>query len=321
MTRNGGLIPRKGFLYVVLAAIMWAVSGSSGKFLFHQGVTVFELVQFRLTFSVVFLFLLLLAVKPALLRISPRDLLYFAVLGVTGLGLAQFAYFLSISKINVAVAILLEYLAPVFIAIYYAFIAPEKLTRMTLVAISLSVAGCYLVVGAYNVDLFALNWQGIAAGILAGAAFAWYTLYGEKGMQKYDPWTVVFYATIFAAILFNIVLPPFRSVKAYSGVEWFWLIYIVVFGSAVPFALFAMGVSLIRSTRASVTATLEPIAAAFIAFFFLGECLEVLQILGGILTIISVILLQLRPEYDENTSAIIRGNNAETAARGANESP
>ena len=285
---------------------MWAVSGSSGKFLFYHGITIYDLVQFRITFSAVFLFLVLVVVKPSLLRISPRDLFYFAALGTTGMALVQFAYFYSISKINVAVAILLEYLAPVFIAVYYAFTAPDKLTRRTLIAIAFSLAGCYLVVGAYNFDLFTLNWQGIGAGILAGAAYAWYTLYGERGMRKYDPWTVVFYATLFAAVLYNVVLPPFRSVRAYSGIEWFWLAYSVIFGSAVPFAFYYMGVSLIRSTRASVTATLEPIAAAFIAFFFLGESLENLQVLGGILTIVAIILLQIRPEYDGNTSAIIR---------------
>jgi drug/metabolite transporter (DMT)-like permease len=309
MARDQGLIPRKGYLYVILAAVMWAVSGASGKYLFHQGITPLDLVQFRVTLSATFLFLLLLATKPSLLTVSPRDLLYFVVLGVSGLAMVQFSYFYAISKINVAVAILLQYLAPVFIAIYYAFAAPEKLTRITLLALLISVAGCYLVVGAYNVDMLALNRQGIGIGIFSGVAYAWYTLFGEKGMRKYDPWTVVFYATLFAAVFWNIACSPFQSFRAsHSGIEWFWLMYIVIFGTAVPFALFSMGVSLIRSTRASVTATLEPIAAAFIAFFFLGESLEGLQIAGGILAIISVILLQIRPEYDENTSAIIREN-------------
>jgi drug/metabolite transporter (DMT)-like permease len=317
MTQNDGLIPKRGYLYVVVAAVMWAVSGSSGKFLFSHGLTVFDLVQFRFTFSAVFIFLALLTIRPVLLRISARDLPYFAILGITAIGL-QFTYFYSISKINVAVAILLQYLSPVFIALYYALVAPEKLTRITLLAISLSVAGCYLVVGAFKVDLLTLNRQGIVAGILAAVLYAWYTLYGEKGMRKYDPWTVLFYAVLLATIFLNIVLPPFRSVRAYSGTEWFWLAYSVVLGTVAPFGLFLMGVSLIRSTRASVTATLEPIAAAVIAFFFLGESLERLQILGGILTIISVVLLQTRTEYDANTSAVIRKSGVEKAAAGIN---
>lgn len=306
MTVEPGLIPRRGYLYVVAAAIMWAVSGASGKFLFNQGVTPFQLVQLRVTLSAAFLFILLLA-KPGLLKIPFRDILYFAVLGISGLAMVMFTYFYAISKINVAVAILLEYLAPVFIAIYYGFVAPEKLTRLTLLAVVLSVSGCCLAVGVHNVNLLALNRLGIAAGLLSGLCYSWYTVYGERGMRRYDPRTVVFYAFLFASLFWNIALEPFGAFRVrYTGVQWFWVLYIVVFGTAVPYGLYTMGISLIRSTRASVAATLEPIAAAFIAWIFLGEHLDMLQITGGVLVIASVVILQLRREYDETTSSLIR---------------
>lgn len=321
MSVESGLIPRKGYLLVIIAAILWAVSGASGKFLFNRGITPLQVVQMRVTLSAIFIFLFLIVRRPALLRISRGDIVYFAILGITGLGMVMYTYFYTISKINVAVAILLQYLAPVFIAIYYAFIAPEKLTRVTLVAIVLSLLGCYLAVGAYNVDLLALNWHGIAAGIGAGLFYAWYAVYSERGMRRYDPWTVVFYAILFAAVFWNIAQPPLGAfMVSYSPVEWFWIIYIVVFGTAVPFSLYTMGISLIRSTRASVTATLEPIAAGIIAYIFLGELLEPLQMLGGAAVTASVIILQLRRECDETTSTLIRtkgapGGNAPTCAQ------
>lgn len=307
-TGEAGLIPRKGYLLVIAAAILWAISGTAGKFLFSQGITPFQIVQLRVTLAAVFLFFLLLVMNPRLLKIPAREIFYFIVLGVTGLGMVQFTYFYTISKINVAVAILLQYLAPAFIAIYYAFIAPEKLTKVTLAAIAVSLVGCYLAVGAYNFDIFVLNRTGIIFGIVAGIFYAWYAVYGEKGMRRHDPWTVVFYATLFSAVFWNAALPPFTSFRVeYTGVQWFWIAYIVVLGTAVPFSLYTMGISLIRSTRATVTATLEPIAAAFIAYIFLGESLEPLQMLGGLLVIASVVLFQIKREYDETTSAIIRG--------------
>ncbi|MFZ2446126.1 MAG: DMT family transporter [Syntrophobacteraceae bacterium] len=302
-----GLIPRRGYVYVIIAALLWAASGASGKFLFHRGVTPFELVQMRVTLSALCLFVFLLALKPGLLKISKRDLLYFAVLGISGMAMVQFTYFYTISKINVAVAILLEYFAPVFIAVWYAFSAPDKLTRTTLFALLVSIAGCYLAVGAYNVDLLAQNKVGIAVGICSGLSYGWYAIYGEKGMRKYDPLTVVFYALAFAALFWNTFLFPLDAFRrSYSPVEWFWVFYIVVFGTVVPYGLYSEGISLVRSTRASVTATLEPIAAGFLAFFFLGENLAPLQILGGVLVIASVILFQVGRESDETTSAILR---------------
>ncbi len=307
VTSPSGVIPRRGYVYVVLAALLWAVSGTSGKFLFLSGVTPLQFVQLRLTLSALCLAILLALFRPHLLKIARGDILYFAILGISGMAMVQFTYSYSISKINVAIAILLEYLAPVFIALYYVFACPEKPSRMTLLAVAISVSGCYLAVGAYNVDLLTLNWEGIVVGILSGLSYGWYAVYGERGMRRYDPLTVVFYALLFASVFWNTVLSPLEAFRvSYSSVEWFWIVYIVIFGTIIPYGLYSEGISLVRSTRASVTATLEPITAGFLAFFFLGESLQSLQLAGGALVLASVIILQMRQERDETTSTILR---------------
>jgi len=309
--------PRRGYFYVVLAAVLWAVSGSSGKFLFQQGVTPLQLVQIRVTLASGFLFLWLFLRRRPLLSISPKDIIYFIVLGVLGMAMVQFTYFYAISKIKVAAAILLQYLAPALIAVYSVVFAREKLTRLTLTAILGATVGCYLVVGAYNFDLFQLNKMGVLGGLCAAFAFAFYSLYGERGMQRYNPWTVLFYALLASAVFWNIghffwsgAPAPFASLhQAYRPIEWFWIIYIVVFGTVVPFGLYFEGISLIRSTRASITATLEPITAGVVAYLFLGETMQPLQLLGGLLVIASVIILQVRQEYDDRAPSVIRARN------------
>jgi drug/metabolite transporter (DMT)-like permease len=88
-----------------------------------------------------------------------------------------------------------------------------------------------------------------------------------------------------------------------------------VAGTIVPFGLYFEGINLIRSTRASITATLEPITAGFISYFFLSESLSRLQILGAVFVIASIVLLQLRQEYDDKTPALIRANGETTETR------
>ena len=102
-----GRIPRRGYLFVAAAALLWAVSGTAGKLLFQHGVTVYELVQLRVTLSAAVLFLWLAARNRELVRISRRDLAYFAALGIFGMAAGNFTYFFTISRINVALAILL----------------------------------------------------------------------------------------------------------------------------------------------------------------------------------------------------------------------
>ncbi|MEJ5299385.1 MAG: EamA family transporter [Thermodesulforhabdaceae bacterium] len=300
-------IPRKGYFYVILAAVCWAVSGTAGKYLFQHGITPYELVQIRLSLSVITLGAYLFVKKPSLLKISRQDILYFAALGMLGMGMVQFTYFYAISKIPVASAILLEYLAPLIITLYSLIILREKPRASVIVALVSAIAGCYLVVGAYNLDLLSINKQGIMAGIGSAVSFAWYSLYGERGMRRYHPWTVLFYALFFACILWNILYPPLKSFEhRFDATGWALVFYIVLFGTVIPFGLYFEGINLIRASRASITATLEPITAAVISWIFLGEKLGIAQIIGGILVISSVIILQLKKEEDRETPEIIR---------------
>ena len=298
---------RLGYAYVVLAALLWALSATASKLLFNSGISPFQLVQLRITICAVTLFAWLLFRCPAFLRISRRDIPYFVFLGVFGMAAVQFFYLFAISKINVAAAVLLEYLAPVFIALYTIVFAHEKLNLYVIAAIVSAVGGCYLVVGAYNLDILSMNRAGILAGIGAAVTFALYSLLGEYGMRRYNPWTVLFYATLFALIVWNILHPPLKAfLHHHSPVTWIWIFYIGSMGTILPFGFYYEGINLIRSTRASITATLEPILAGLISYLFLNETMAPLQLLGGVLVIGSIILLQLKHEVDEKSPSLIR---------------
>jgi drug/metabolite transporter (DMT)-like permease len=179
-----------GYFYVALAAVLFAVSGTSAKFLFHSGITPYQLIQLRTTLAFTCLLIWLCLRHSALLKISISDLPYFLALGVLGIGAAQFLYLFAISKINVAAAILLHYTGPVFVALYVVFVQRQKIGVISILAICGTLAGCYLVVGAYNLQLLALNRIGIISGLLAAVAFAIYSVLSEYGMRKYTPWTV-----------------------------------------------------------------------------------------------------------------------------------
>jgi drug/metabolite transporter (DMT)-like permease len=288
-----------GYLYVTLAAILFAVSGTAAKFLFNRGMTPYQMIQLRVTLSFCGLLLWLLLRNRSLLKIDLKDLFYFMLLGIMGIGAAQFLYLFAISKINVAAAILLHYTGPVFVAVYAAIFLHQKLARHSILAILGTLVGCFLVVGAYSLDLLSLNRIGIIGGILAAIAFATYSLLSEYGMRKYSPWTVLLYGLLFAALIWNILHPPLKALlHAYDPVEWFWILFIATCGTILPFGLYFEGINRIRATHASITATLEPISAAVIAAIFLGETMAPLQILGGLLVIASIILLQTKPNPD-----------------------
>ncbi|MHB8766669.1 MAG: DMT family transporter [Deferrisomatales bacterium] len=306
-----------GYLSVAVAAVLWASSGVVGKALFEQGVSPMGLVQMRATLAAGLLVPALLLRAPGLLRVPLADLGRLALLGGVALALVQVSYFYAISLIPVAAAILLQYLAPVFVALFAMGFWGERATAAKLGALALATAGAFLVVGGHEVELEEMNQVGVVAGLVSALCFAGYTLLGERLMERRSPWTVLAHSMLFAAVSLHLVYPPFHYLRAgYTPDQWAAIAYVGVFGTLVPFGLYFAGVNLIRSTRASITATLEPISAAGFAFLFLGESLGPVQLLGGGLVIAAVVVLNLGARDTTNlTPAAIRGQVGEAAGR------
>ena len=299
----------KGYLCVMAAALLWASNGTIGKALFNAGMSPFVLVQTRVVLSAAILTLILSVWRPSLLKIRVRDIGHLLLFGGVFMALMQLSYFFAISKIQVAAAILVQYLAPALVACYSMLFWHERGTFLKVLALLLSVAGCYLVVGGYSLSLLTMNRVGIMWALLSAVAFALTTLLSEKGMHQYNPWTVLAYGFLFSSLSLNIVQRPLSVLsQSYTPTQWASILYVGVFGTLIPFGLYLAGVNHIRSTRAIITATLEPIAAAFMAFFLLGKSLSPLQIAGGLSVIIAIALLQWEREHDSLSPHVIRAN-------------
>jgi len=292
-------ISRSGYLLAALAALFWASSGTAAKYLFNSGITAFELVQMRTTLATGIIICWLLLRNRSLLAVERRDLPYFVTLGI-GLAAVQFTYLFAISKIQVAAAILVQYQAPLFVALYTMLFLRVKLAPVVFAAMAGSLFGCYLVVGGYNLDLLTMNRVGLASALASAVTFAWYTVRCEYGMKRYPPWTVVFYGLLFAAVTWNILHPPLAGFLRPSGLAQWSCVFVVGFlGTVLAFICYNEGIKRIGATRASITATLEPITAGFIAWLLLGETMELWQILGAALVIASIIGLQLSRKPDQ----------------------
>jgi drug/metabolite transporter (DMT)-like permease len=293
---------------VLVAALLWASSATLGKSLFAEGVTPVELAQVRGLLGALGLGLALLLLSRDRLRVRLRDLPLFALLGGVVMALVQLAYFQAIEAIQVAAAILIQYTSPILVVVFSAAFLKERMTAIKLTALVLALGGCFLVVGGLDTSLADLNLRGLGWGIAASVSFAAYTLIGERLMHRYSPWTVLLYALVFAALTCHAIDPEFAYVTAgRDPSQWARMAYVAILGTVVPFGLYFAGIDHIRSSRAAITATTEPIFAGGIAFALLGETLGWLQILGGLIVLGAVVLLQLKHERDNRAPRGIRG--------------
>ncbi|WP_300675373.1 EamA family transporter [Desulfoluna sp.] len=285
----------QGTLIILIAALFWASSATAAKHLFLMGMTPGELVQMRVTLSAVFIGGGLAMTRPGFFRIEKRDLLRIFTLGFFGMAMVQFTYLFAISRIHVAVGILMQYLAPALIFLWALAFGTKKPSVVAASTISGTIIGCYFVSGAYDFQVSELNLLGLGSGLASAFCFALYTVMGEGLAGRYDPKVVTFYAFLVAAVVWNIAEPPFAFMGKCADPSFlFWGMYVVLFGTVFPFLFYAVGVTYVSSINASITATTEPIFAGLISWVFIGESLTLVQMVGAALVLLSISVLTVK---------------------------
>lgn len=271
------------------AATLWGVSGVVAKALFNRRIEPQTLIEIRLTASFLTL-LVILTLRRQPLRV-PGDLFWRLVFLGLAMTSAQFAYYLTISLTDVSTALFLQYTAPVFVALYAWATTREPVTPLRGGAIGLAVIGSYfLVTGGGGIRIHPL---GLLSGFLSAVAFGLYAILGRGKIQQVGSWTTLLYALGSGAVVWSVIVPPWRAYPGHEPVEWAWFGFIVVFATILPFGLFLFGLRHITASLASLTATLEPVVGSAAAMLLLHEWLGPVQISGGLAIVAAVVLIQV----------------------------
>ena len=213
-----------------------------------------------------------------------------------------------------ATAIVLQYVAPVWVLLY---MLARRLQRPTLQRVSgvvLAVVGCAIAVGEIAargsfpwlvISGVRFNKVGVIAAELAAITFAFYNVYGQHLLQVYQRWTVLVYSLLGAAAFWLLVNPPWKIVAHhYSGGQWLFMLAFSITSMLIPFSLYFAGLQYLDPTRAIVTACLEPVWAILLTAITLGELVSPMQVVG-IAVVLSATILVQRPEPKTAEKALI----------------
>src|SRR5205814_1214363 len=109
-----------GYPLVLLSAFLFAAGGNVVKALFKLGYSPLVLAQLRIWSAFLGLFFSLLVIRPALLRVDRRELPALAIFGGVGLAGVQLSYYLTMARINIAVALLVQDLGLIAVTVLWA---------------------------------------------------------------------------------------------------------------------------------------------------------------------------------------------------------
>jgi DME family drug/metabolite transporter len=237
----------------------------------------------------------LLALRRSWLRVNRRALRVALLYGVFGIALFYAAYINAILAVGVAVAAVLLYTAPAWVALLAWRFLGEQFTRTHLAALLLTLAGSALVAQIFQPGLLRVNALGIMWGLLSGLTYGLWSVFNKVGVRHTNPWTLQCYGMLAgsAVLLFVQPLAPLAGALQ-SPATVVWLLALALGPTVGASVAYAAGVRTVPVSVASLIATLEPVLAALLAYLVLGETLGASQIAGGALILLAVWLLRPR---------------------------
>jgi drug/metabolite transporter (DMT)-like permease len=296
--------PRRGHLQVVVGATLFALNASVSKVVLAAGIEPARLTALRCTGAALVLLVVLGVTQPRRLRVAWRDLPTLAVLGLTGAALIQWLYFVAIDRLPVGIALLLEFTGPLLIALYIWVVRRQAIGRQVWLALGISLAGLALVAQVWH-DA-GLDPVGVAAGLAAAACLATFYLLGAHTVERRDPLNLAFWMFTFAAIFWSALQPWWdfdpavlaertSLLGAFDGVDvpvWLPLAWVVVLGTLAPYAFEVAALRHLPPTTTGIIGMIEPVVAAAVAWVWLDQVLDGVQLTGGALVLVGVGLVQ-----------------------------
>ena len=296
---------RLGYAMAVAAAGLFAINGTVSKVILTSAdMTSLRLTELRTTGAFVGLAVFIALTSPGRLRIGRDEIRLLVFYGIVGFALVTWLYFVAIERLPIGIGLLLEFTAPVLVALWARVMWHEHVRRRVWAALALVLAGLVLVAEVWQDAR--LDTVGVAAGLLASGALATYFLAGEHATGRRDALSLTCISLGVAAAFWAVVQPwwgfPFdelwETVSLQGALEsttapvWLLSLWMIVLGTIIPFALSLGALHHLPATRVSIVAMVEVVLASIVAWVWLEETLSAAQLTGGAVVLIGIVLAQ-----------------------------
>jgi drug/metabolite transporter (DMT)-like permease len=300
-TRN----PTLGFGLVLAGASMFIVNAGVSRVALRSGVDALTLTTIRVTGTAAVLVLVAALFRRSALRPpTGRLALLLVAHGLIGVAALQWTYFVAIDRLPVGMALLLEYQAPILVAVWARVVQKEQVRSRMWVGLALAMVGLGLATGIGQGVTF--DGLGIAAGLGAAVCFAAYFIIGEHGIARLDPLRVILWSFLVATVVLNLVSPItsfdtallddqaslLGRLAAGHAPVWSLLAWVIVLGTLLPFGVELLALRHLSATAVTMVAMLEPVGVSALGWVWFREELGLVALIGGVAVVAGILLAQ-----------------------------
>jgi len=273
-----------GFGLIIIASGFFGGSASLGKTMMQGGFSTVMLMQTRSILTALALCTILLLFARSHLRIAGRDIPALIALAIPGLALVNVSYYHALRLLTVALAVFIQFTAPVLIFTYGLLSKKEHMSNGKLIALLLSLTGTYLMVQLHGDHLRQVSLFGVVCAFVSMLSYAFYVILSHRLGQTHTPWTLIVYGYGIASVFWCLVQNPLETFHRITESNlWTRAMLFSVLSTMIPFSFFYLGLRRVTPTGASIASTSETVMASLFAYLFLGETLAAGQILGAAL--------------------------------------
>ncbi|MBQ7104013.1 MAG: EamA family transporter [Anaerotignum sp.] len=282
------------YILVVIAGISWGLIGVFTKVIDVLGFTEMQMLFVKGVLATTVLFLITFMKDKNQLKLRNwKDLRYFVGTGIISFTFFSWAYMKAVNLTSLGVAAVLLYTAPTFVMLFSILLFGERMTKTKGTVLLMTFAGCIFVTGILEGGAAVITWQGIGIGIAAGIGYALYSIFGTYAIRAgYGSLTISFYTFLMATIMMTFLTEPVTVIAKITEMgQWPLAVSFSLLTTVLPYLTYTKGLSGLPASKASVTATIEPVVAALLGIFVFHESASMLKITGIVLVLSSVVVM------------------------------
>ena len=302
-----GMVTRRPILGAVMlmaATFLFGLNGSTAKTIMQSGVSAAQITLFRSLATTLIAGMVLLVTNRAAFRVAKSEWKWLLLLGMAGVGLMQWSYANAVANLPVGVALLIQYTAVVIVPIVSMFLFKERLSARLWIGVALVLSG---LVAVSHIWEGGLSLIGVLFGAAAAIATTIYYLVGEHLNTNRPAMSTLFFTMGFSSLMWFALTPWWQfdfsrfsrlldlggnlaGVQVYGWVAFAWL---GIMGSFMPLFFTYAALSHLSATSVGVFSTTETVFGFVFAYLWLGEKIDGLQTLGGLLVIAGIVIAQI----------------------------
>ncbi len=284
----------RGYLLILAAATLWGTIGPVARRAFAEGIAPMEVAFWRAVLA--WIFFALHARFKRKLRLDVKDLPMVVLFSVTGVTLFYSSYQIAVKTGGAALAAVLLYTAPAWVGILSPIFLKERLTAGKLTALAATLLGVVAISLGAGGPQVRVTVVSVGCGLLSGFSYSLYYILGKHFTSRYDAPTLFFYILPIGAL----GLLPWVDFGPKTPTAWLCMLSIAFLSTYGAYFCYYAALKYLEPTRAAITATLEPVIAAVVAYIWWHEYFSPLGYLGSALILAGVVIVICKGEPDTN---------------------